>query len=185
MPLTASYEALKMAIITHHWELSVTLLDVGNATMTKSYELIGADYTAAAANAVALVSDLSGVTDLEITGYRLAEVFLEETVVVPTALNAQKEMQGRAVLQLATSPLKKVTHDIPGPKDTLFTGAPGTNGYDILDPADSFVLAYFDNFRAAGGPTATISDGEAILAGAGGIVRGRRTHRSTSINNPG
>lgn len=173
-----------MALVTDHWELIVGLLDNGNKPTTKTYELraAGADAAAiaadAAANAAAMVGDLSGVTELEITGYRVSQVFIEDAVVVPTALNAQKEMLARVSVQLDTSPLKKATHDIPGPKDTLFIGLVGTDGYDIVDTADALLVAYFEEFESTG--SVTISDGEDLHPTAG-IIRGKRVHRRSNL----
>lgn len=171
-----------MALVTDHWQLTVKLMDNGRKPFLKPYELRGADYAAATANAAALLSSLSGVTDLEITGYSISEIFVEDAVVVPTLLNAQGEMQARVVLQLDTSPLKKWTHDIPGPKDTLFQDVVGTTGYDIVSTTDAFVVAYFEEFESTGSVFA--SDGEDVDA-TNGIIEGARVHRKSGLKSPG
>lgn len=171
-----------MALVTDGFELSVGLIDNGRKAISKVFKLRAADAAAAATAAGEVLSDLNGVTDLAITGYRLTEVFIEDALTVPTALNAQAENIARVSIQLATSPLKKATIDIPGPADTLFAGAAGTAGYDVVDINDALLQAWTANYRASG--TVFISDGEDAAA-ANEIIRGARVHRGTSLNNPG
>lgn len=172
-----------MAFVHSHYQLEVNFLDVGRKTSSKVYEILGADFDAATTNAAALLSDLTGVTALEITGYRLTDVIIEDTVVVPTSPIASRKKVARLTIQLASSPLKTDQLEIPGPVDTLFVGAPGTTGYDIVDIGDTFVNNYVDNFKASGG-TATMSDGENAAA-TNAVIKGFRVTRSSTFKNAG
>jgi len=171
-----------MALVSDGWELSVGLVDNGRKPIQKRYQLRAEDATEAAAAATAILGDLNGVTDLAISGYRLTEVFIEDALTIPTALNAQAENIAKIVVQLATSPLKKATLEIPGPADTLFVGAAGTANYDVVDTADALLAAYVEEFESTG--SVYLSDGE-DAATTNAIISGRRVHRRTTLSNPG
>jgi len=151
-------------------------MDNGRKVIKRTYEFDGGqvDFAAALTDAAALITDLEGASDLEVLGYSVAENFAEDTVVVPTALNAQAEMHAHIAVAIEGQPLKTATLRIPGPKDAIFLGAPGTDQYDDVDGADAAVIAFMDNFKTTGG-TFFISDGENI-ADAGSFKKGRRVH---------
>lgn len=171
-----------MALVSDGFRLTVNLVDNGRKTISKRYQLRGTIYADAATDATAILGDLNGVTDLAISGYNLSEVFVEDALTIPTALNAQAENIAKVVIQLATSPLKKATLEIPGPADTLFVGAPGTANYDVVDTADALLAAYVEEFETTG--SVYISDGEDSAA-TNAIISGARVHRRTSLSNPG
>jgi hypothetical protein len=171
-----------MALVSDGFELSVGLIDNGRKVINKVYELNAADNAEAVTAAGAILTALNAITDLAITGYRINEVYIEDALTIPTVLSAQAENIARLSIQLATSPLKKATHDVPGPIDGIFVGAVGTANYDVVNTAATLLTNYTSLFKASG--SAFLSDGEnAALTNE--IIRGARVHRGTSLNNPG
>lgn len=173
-----------MALAHAKYVLNVKFLDVGRKQTSKEYNLVAEDATEASAAAAALLSDIQGVTNLEVLGYSINDVFVEDTVVVPTVVSASRKNILRLVVQLADRPLDTAVLEIPGPLDTLFVGAPGTTNYNVVDLTDALLVAYTDNFRDGATPNASISDGE-FMANTGGHIRGFRVHKSSNFENPG
>jgi hypothetical protein len=155
---------------------TVQLMDVGRKTITKTYQFNGSqvDFPAALVDMATLITALEGVSDLEVLGYQVKEVFQEDTLVVPVALNAQAEMHALLNVGIEGQPLKTATMRIPGPKEAIFVGNPGTDDYDNVDGANAAVIAFMDLFKQTGGDF-WISDGEDI-ADAGSFKSGRRVH---------
>jgi len=166
-----------MAIASAGWKLNVTMGDNGRRHFIKTFEFRDTitTHAAAVAAAAALIVDLEGVSQLEILGYQVSEVFLEDTVAYPVGLNAQGEMGALLNLSIENEPLKTATQFIPGPKDADFVGASGTAAYDDVD-GTAFV-DWLANFLETGG-TFSISDGEQV-ADVGGFKSGRRIHRKS------
>lgn len=173
-----------MALVHAKFVLNVKFIDVGRKQTSKEYQLVAADADEAATAAAALLSDIAGVTNLEILGYSINDVFVEDAVTIPTIVSATRKNILRLVVQLADRPLDTAVLEIPGPLDTLFVGAPGTTNYNVVDITDALLLAYTDNFRDGATPTASISDGE-FMANTGGHIRGFRVHKSSNFENPG
>jgi len=170
-----------MALVSAGYELTVTLVDNGGGSTKRSFKLRDDDPLDIPTVVGDILTDLNAVTDLVVSSYKIGEVFVEDALALPTSLNAQKEMNARVVLQLASSPLKKAVIEIPAPIVGMF-GAAGTPAYNEVDISNDLLEAYVANFMAAG--TAYISDGEDVAA-TGAILKGRRTHKQTSLNNPG
>lgn len=164
-----------MALVSQGWELVVTLMDSGLNRSTKTFELNNpADATAAAAAASTLLTRLNAVTDAEIVGYRLAEVFAEDAVSTPGA-SVQLEAQALITVGLASSPLKTASIVIPAPNAGIFQAATGA-GQNIVDLTDSALVTYLNSFATGG--LALVSDGEEVETN--DFRRGiRRTVRKT------
>lgn len=165
-----------MAQVSQGYFVNFQLMDNGRKVTSRTYQLDGTqvDFAEALTDVAALLSDLEGVTDLEVLGYTVQEKFREDTLVVPTVLNAQAEMHALLNVGIEGLPLKTATMKIPGPKEAIFVGNPGTDDYDNVDGANAQVIAFMDNFKETGG-TFFISDGERI-ADAGSFKSGRRIH---------
>jgi len=173
-----------MALVSAGFELSVSAVDNGGGVVTKIFQLVAATAAAAATDALALIGDYNGVTDLVISGYSIKEMFVEDALVLPTSLNAQKENVARLSLQLASNPTKKVTYEIPAPIEAMFVGAAGSGeNYNVVNTSYALLTTFTENFEAVGG-TATISDGE-FLAATNNVVKGRRVHKKTNFSSPG
>jgi hypothetical protein len=173
-----------MALVQTKWVLSVTLIDVGRKQTKKEYDLVATTDAEAAAAAAAILSDLTGATDLAVSGYSINNVYTEDDLTIPVVLTAKRTNILSLNVQLASSPLKKAVITIPGPKDSLFVGVPGTTAYNDVKLDAALLLAYTDNFRDGATPNASISDGE-FMAQTDGHISGVRISRSTTKKNPG
>lgn len=160
-----------MALVSTGWELIVTLADRGLNIVTKTYEMTAATAAAAATDAAAILAALNAVTDANIKGYRLAEVFAEDAFATPNL--GEVENQALLIFRLDSNPFKKASHYIPAPIDGIFVGAQGPT-YNVLDNTDAAVLTYVGLFQSGG--EALISDGETVDV----LEGGRRIHRQSS-----
>lgn len=161
-----------MAFISTGWRAHFDLMDNGGNRTSKTYELTAADAATAAADVATILANLTAVTDCEIVSYHFYESFEEDTVAYPAA-GVQKENQALLIFDIVDNPLKKVTHAIPAPKQSIFIGATGPNA-NIVDTADADVVAYRQMFQA--GNECYISDGEVAFT----LVSGKRRHLRNS-----
>jgi len=168
-----------MAMVSQGYFMHVTMGDVGRQSFTRSYELRStvADFTAALAAAALLLPDLAAVTECTVIGYSVSEKYQDSAAGFPT--NPVGERQNNALLAVGIegAPLKTATLAIPGPIDAMFQGAPGFDGYDDVNGANSLVIAFMDNFKETDG-TFSLSDGEQI-ADSGSFKKSRRVHRKS------
>lgn len=118
---------------------------------TKTYEIVGADFTAASANRDLFLADLALASGAQIIGHRLTEKFGNNDAVVST-FNLYRELVISFVLDGAEG--KKAPHTIPAPNLNFVAG-------QNLNLGHADVTAYLNNFLATGG-IVTISDGEFI-----------------------
>jgi len=169
------------SLVSQGWEVVVHLKDKAGDPTDRTYKLIATDdagdMSEMQINATAIITDLLAVTDCKIDQYRIAKVFVEDAFTLPTADTAETRTHAMITLPIAGVPNKSATIDIPGPKNGIFVAASGS-GYNDVDPNDSDVDNYVNNFAAVGvGGIAYISDGENIV---NENLRGKRTHsRST------
>jgi len=158
-----------MALVAAGYGLSVTLRDkIGNES-TKIYELIGADNTAALANAVIIITALKGLSKAEVLNYQVLEKFTENDVQVPTS-----DMPISTIVSATTALTtagKKANWAVPMPEDAAMSG-------NDLIIANGLVTAYQDIFTASG--QATLSDGE--TASGTSPLSGRLVTRSRSFD---
>ena len=147
--------------------LSVSLTDTQGDVSTLCYELRGADFATAQANASAIVTALAGVTGSTVSSTSLSFVQDEDTFAFPAG--ADNGVRARLTFQLANS-VEKATLDIPAPQNTIFASTLGPNN-NIVDILDAGVIAYAQLFQSGG--QCFISDGE----DSDFILRGKRTTR--------
>lgn len=160
-----------MALVGTGYELSVTLADRGLNQVTKTYEMTATTAADAATDAATILAALNAVTDANIKGYRLSQVFAEDAFATPN--DGEVENQALLIMRLDGDPFKKATHFIPAPVDAIFVGAQGPN-YNVLDNTDALVTAYVALFQSGG--EAYISDGETVDV----LENGHRIHRQSN-----
>lgn len=162
-----------MAFNSAGFEITVSLLDRGDNLTHMRFGVGGADIAAAEVIAAANIADIVAVTKAYVVGYTIAEKFVNDAARTP-ANNGEIEEKAVITVNLETSP-KKAILTIPAPVDTLFVGTSGDN-WNTVDIADSLLVAFVGDFEAGG---FSLSDGENVAA-TNSIVKGRRTHRSSS-----
>lgn len=162
-----------MAIVATKFEMSVSIVDNGGNPTSTTLELRGADYAAAAANAGAIITALTAVTDGVIVGYRLAEVYEETGTVTLPAVGVNSAESASITVGVAGAGLKKANIRIPIPKQAVFVGTSGADT-NIVNLSATIVNNYVDLFRSGG--HAYVSDGETAGASLAG-VRVTRTKR--------
>lgn len=166
-----------MALVAGGFELFVTLVDNNANTSTLSYQLTAENYADAVTDSATVIAALNAVTEAAIKSYNISSRYVENALVLPLA-GVQVENRATVVVQLASSPLKRASFHIPAPDPALFMGTSGEPSR-IVDTTNTDLRAYSGLFQATG--VATISDGEVVgVYPAGGIIRGKRTHRASS-----
>jgi hypothetical protein len=135
--------------------LTITAIDRTQTTVTHTVNITGADAATRVTNALAYVPLWESVNELEVTNVAIAELYDEDTVVVPTALNSVSSIKASVTLALAGLGNKKANLAIPAPTDALFIT--GTNTVDITD---TDLVALVDTYKSAN--YALISDGENV-----------------------
>jgi len=137
------------------YELQVTFaaLDEESViiTRTKSYEIVGATFAAAATNRDLFLADLALTTGAQIIAHRMSEKWGNDDAVVST-FNLYRELIISFVL--AGVEPKKAAHSIVAPSLNFVAG-------QNLNLGHADVTAYLNNFLETGG-IVTISDGEFI-----------------------
>jgi hypothetical protein len=114
---------------------------------------------------------LNGVTALVVKSYRVAKVFIEGSLTLPTSAEAELEQHALITAQIYGIANKSAVIDIPGPEQLVFLAASGP-GADQVNFSQTEVDNYIGIWDGTG-PLATISDGEEINVN---IVKGRKTH---------
>lgn len=161
-----------MAIVVDGYEAVFTLKDNGGNTANKRYVLRAATATEAQAAAAAILAELLDVTDAAIWAYRVSEIWINDTPVLPGE-GVQIENQASIVGLIDGEVSKYANLYVPAPEQDIFVGTSGPNA-DIIDTADADLLAYLALFESTG--SAYISDGEDW----GQVVSGKRIHRKSS-----
>lgn len=170
-----------MALVEQNWELVVGLVDRGGKTVNRTFELVATD-TAGDADAVftdvgTIITNLNAVTELVIKGYRVAKVFAEDALTLPTSAEAEAEQRLTISALIVDDPLESATYHIPGPAQALFQAASGP-GADLPNFSNSALDAFIEMFNSAGTNIAYISDGEFWDTN---TAKGKKTHsRSTN-----
>ena len=163
-----------MAVVSEGFEITLTVADTGDNRSTLTYPCdpaVVVDYAEAVLAKTALIAAYEGVSDAEIVGATIKEVYYENAIVLPAS--AQVEMKASITLQIFGQN-KKANIKIPAPKATLFNGASGAafNQIDVTDPA---LIIYVGKYWTGTG-LFYISDGEKVATAspANGIVVGKR-----------
>lgn len=156
-----------MALVSQGFFLTVSLVDGGANTTSKTFELTAATLAAAVTDAATILSRLAAVTQADISGYNIGERFVEDAVVLTAGV--QIENRARVTGYIEGAGLKKANIDIPAPVDGIMQGTTGSAA-NTVDLADGALTAYLSTFQAGG--LATISDGEVL----GTLISGKRIH---------
>jgi hypothetical protein len=152
--------------------LRMTYEDSGNNLSKTEVQIDAADIAAAEVLAAANINDFVNTTKAYIKSYSVSEEFTNGAARTPGG-----EVEEKAVITLQLTDItKKAILTIPAPVDTLFSGVAGTDGWNRIDTADSLVQALAGDFVS----DFFISDGEHIAATPGSVLKGKRTHRSSS-----
>lgn len=167
-----------MAIVSNGFELNVTLVDSGLDTSTLRYDLRKTTYADALTDAQVIVGRLSAITRAAVKSYSVVERFSENAMSLPQGVNIEE----RATIVLlvdSTQPGKTATIGIPAPLGTMFVAQSGAGANDIK-PDHEALVEYVSTWRTGASGLAFISDGETVSAANNGILKGKRTHRSSS-----
>lgn len=157
-----------MAITSVGWEATVSFLDKGENETTMLFELVAASAAAAATAIGTILTEYAGVGSLLVTGYRLSEVFQETgTIVVPSAADAQAEVDAKISVYIAGAGAKKATVRIPGPTAANVMVSTSGKNANIVDVGAANVIGWVGLFQTGG--VATISDGETAGASISGV----------------
>lgn len=161
-----------MALTAVRFEAAFAVYDTGGNHSILTYELRGAVYADAAADAVSIATALAAVTDAVIGGYRMAEVWEESAFAYPAG-GIEVENKASLTTLLAGVGAGKANLKIPAPVDGIFQEATGP-GYNIVDIVDADLVTYTNLFKAAG--ECYISDGQDMDS----LVAGKRVHAKSN-----
>lgn len=149
-----------MALVSGGFEGSITVADNGDNRSTLSYQFDPAttpDFATALSGMAGLVTDLETIIEGEIVGYRVNQIFFEDSIALPPS-NVENENKASVTYRIDGTN-KKGTLKIPTPVPGIFVGPSGASANQV-DVTDLDLQAYADNFRTAG--QFLISDGEKL-----------------------
>ncbi len=163
-----------MAWLAAAFGCTVSFIDSGSNVVVRDYTMDESitTFDDAAVAALAIIADIVPITDAALPQYRVFQVFNEGTLVLPT--NVQVENCASLTAQLAAAGNKKGNINVPAPKNAIFVSATTGPQNNIVNMGAAIVLAFTDNFLAAG--KFTISDGEKITRG----LSGKRVHKRSN-----
>lgn len=161
-----------MALVLHHFELTVSIADNSGQTVTRTYEIpegVVADFTEFSALIPAMMAAVNGITAGLITGYRANEVYYEDTISLPLS-GVENENQVIFSGKIQGDPGKSGIVTVPSVDPAIFVSlsGPGANDVNMANAAVQTFIGMFD-----GAPGWTISDGETWLTA---TVSGKRRH---------
>lgn len=166
-----------MALTKQRWFLDVQLVDRGNRSTVRRFDLVATDtaWDASAVNTavVAVLANITASTECKIKSYRMGVHYLETSFTLPTSAEAELEQHALITTQIKGKPNKSAVIDIPGPKQTLFLGTSGPEADEVDFGGGEPALGYLGMFDSAGENLAYLSDGEQCDQT---IRRGRKTH---------
>jgi hypothetical protein len=148
-----------MAFVSNHVELQLDLADSSGLTVKRTYEYVaGTTVDDATTGLAAVLATVNALTDDVIVAYRLTEVFVEDTIVLPAA-GVQSENQLIITAKIDGDPLESGTLTMPAPVIGAFVSATGP-GSNIGDTSDALITNFTGLF--ADGGQFTFSDGELL-----------------------
>jgi len=153
-----------MALVFTGWELSASLADHGGNVSNLSWEYDLAtvpDYATALTEGASLLVDLAVITNAEISGYRVASVFSEDSFALPIA-GVENEDKASLTFQLDGTNGKgnlKIPAPVSAGAFNLFGVIGAAANQMVLTQAA--LVAYTDNFRA--GASFNISHGHKLV----------------------
>lgn len=163
-----------MALVSGGVKLIVSYMDNGGDITHRTYRYVdGTTYAAAVTGLAAVLATLNALTDCVISGYSLAEDFIEDALVLPAA-GIQNENQLILTVGIEGDPTESGTLTMPSPVIGAFTSptGPGANVANVGAP----VVTNFVGLFVSGGQF-TFSDGE---LGNASDVKGKRRHTKNS-----
>lgn len=159
-----------MALVSTGFQLTVNLIDTSNSSSTLSFDLQAADYATSVTDSATILAALANVTNSNVGGYRIVEVFEENAFSLPA--NAQNAEKAECAAFIAGAGTKKAIFRIPAPATAVFVSPSGDQA-NVVDTGGTEILAYAALFEAGG--EAYISDGENIASPASNsLVSGKR-----------
>lgn len=170
-----------MALTAQGWELVLNLVDRGGKSINRTFEMVVTDTAGDASDVFTdvgtILTNIAAVTELKVKGYRVAKVYAESALTLPTSAEAEAEQQLTISALIVGAPLKSGTYKIPGPKQALFQAASGA-GADLPNFSNSALDNFIEMFNSGGTNIAYISDGESWDTN---TAKGKKTHsRSTN-----
>lgn len=166
-----------MTLTENGYELIVDFADNGGKPYSRrTYPLVSDTIADIPAIITSMLATIVAATDSVVAQYRLAQVFVEDALVLPAA-GVQNENQALISAPIIGRPNKSGTFSIPAAKIGCFTNTSG-KGANIVLAAPGIALNYTRMFDSAHGDEAYISDGQFIDASQ---MAGKRRH--TKNNN--
>lgn len=165
-----------MALVLHHFELTVAFADNSGDTVTRTYYVplgVVEDFTEFVALIPDMITKIKAVTSALVTGYRANEVFYEDTVTLP-ASGVENENQALFSGKIVGDPGKSGTVSVPAANPAIFVATSGP-GAKTVNMSNTDVLNFIQLFDGA--PGWAISDGEYWLPA---TVKGKRRHTKNS-----
>jgi len=169
-----------MALTAVSWEMVAGLVDRGGKVVNRTFALVATDTAGDATDVFTdvgtIITRIQGVTELKIKSYRVAKVYAEDSLTLPTSAEAEAEQQLHLSALIIGDPTKSGTYDIPGPKQALFQAASGP-GADLPNFSVTALDNFIEMFNSAGSNLATLSDGESWDSN---TVKGKKTHKHST-----
>jgi hypothetical protein len=159
-----------MANTSHGFYLAMTLVDAGEKPSVVTLQMTATTYSQAIGAAPTIVAAYQAISKSIVVGFHVLEKWSVDGADPSTAVSFNV-IKAKITANVDGNPLKNVSLSVVNPVDGIFSGAPGTGGYDIVDVADGALTTYLDFFRAAATTAGLfVSDGELIDV----VLRGRR-----------
>lgn len=158
-----------MALVLLGYELVLSIADSGDNRTNRTFTLLSADATEAAADSATIMARYQAAGDGVIVGYSINEKHVENALALPAS--AEIENQAFFSGHIVGDPTDSANFSIPAPKASIFTAAVG-KGRNIVNMSAAPVVDYVNIFAGAGA-LASISDGEQLDAP---TVSGKRRH---------
>lgn len=162
-----------MALVSTGFVLEVSLVDYGNNTTSKTYQMTAADYDTAITDVAIVMPALINMTDAVIASYSVKEVYQQDALALPSVVNPVS-VKASMTAYINDAGSKKGDFDVPSPRIGIFQTAVGS-GADIVDGSDAAVIAYYELFQTGG--QLLFSDGEVM----GGFIGGVRTSQTRRL----
>lgn len=170
-----------MALVAKGWELVVGLADRGGKVVNRTFEMTATDTAGDAAavltDVTTILARLNAASALVVKSYRVAKVYVNDALALPTSAEAEAEQQLHISALIDTDPSKSGTYDIPGPEQLLFQASSGP-GADLPNFAQTELTDFVDIFdQVIGDGLATLSDGESWNRL---TAKGKKTHKHST-----
>lgn len=164
-----------MALVSQKYNVSVTMLDNGGNSTTRTYESTGTTQAEAEAGALALIAALNAISDCLITNYAVNHVFGSDVALALPTSGVQIENQLELTVELTGVGSKKATLNVPSPVITAFQAVNGS-GANQANLAATPVVNFVNLFKTSALTSGfKLSDGEFVDV----AIKGQRIHRKS------